>query len=210
MSIYIIRHGETDLNATRVVQLLATPLSARGRAQAERVAERFASLDIAHILSSDMARAAETAVAIAARTGAPITHERTLRERNFGDLCGTPYAELPTDIFAPGYEPPGGESWETFWARVAIAWQRIVEASRATAGRHLAVVTHGLVCHALLDRHAHCADPVPSRWHNTSVTALDDAPPWTARLVNCVAHLEGTDGDGQTRVIASDDSSGAV
>ena len=73
MSIYIIRHGETDLNATRVVQLLATPLSARGRAQAERVAERFASLDIAHILSSDMARAAETAVAIAARTGAPIT-----------------------------------------------------------------------------------------------------------------------------------------
>ncbi len=210
MSIYIIRHGETDLNATHVVQLPATPLSVRGRTQAERVAERFASLDVGHILSSDLVRAAETAVAIAARTGAPVTYEPTLRERHFGDHCGTPYAELATDIFAPGYEPPGGESWETFWARVAVAWQRVLDASRAAAERHLVVVTHGLVCNALLDRHAHCAEPVPPRWHNTSVTELDQTPPWTARLVNCIAHLEGTDGDGRTRAVASDDSSGVV
>jgi len=208
VSIYIVRHGETDLNASRVVQLPTTPLSARGRAQAERVAARFASRDVAQILSSDLTRSAETAAAIAARTGATIAYERTLRERNFGNLCGTPYAELATDIFAPGYEPPGGESWEVFWERVAIAWQRVLDSSRAIGGRGLVVVTHGLVCQAFLDRHAYCADRMSLRWHNTSVTELDHAPPWTARLVNCIAHLETDDG-GPARV-ASDDSSGAV
>jgi probable phosphoglycerate mutase len=203
VSIYIVRHGETDLNATHVVQLLETPLNARGRVQAERLGARFAPLDVGHILSSDLARAVETAAAIAARTAAPVTYDRTLRERHFGDLCGTPYAELDGDIFAPGYVPPGGESWETFWERVAIAWRKIVEAAHATAGRHLVVVTHGLVCHALLDRHARCAEPVPPRWHNTSVTELEHAPPWRARTVNCIAHLTDGDGIGAT---SSDDS----
>ena len=201
MSIYIVRHGETDLNATHVVQLPTTPLSARGLAQAERVAERFVSCDVAQVLSSDFTRAAETAAAIAARTGAPTAHDPLLRERNFGDLCGTPYADLTLDIFAPAYEPPGGESWETFWTRVARAWERILDAARAADGRDLVVVTHGLVCHGIVERHARCADPVPMRWHNTSVTELEHVPPWRARLVNCVAHL-----DGAGRVVAPDDS----
>jgi len=208
VSIYIVRHGETDLNATRVVQLPTTPLSAGGRAQAQRVAARLAGRDVGQILSSDMVRAAETAAAIAARTGAAVVQDPALRERNFGDLCGTPYAEHTSNIFAPGYEPPGGESWEVFWDRVAIAWQRIVDASRATNGRDLVVVTHGLVCHAILDRHVHYTDLAPERWHNTSVTELDHAPPWTPRVVNCVAHLDAMDGD--VGIMQSDDSSGPV
>ena len=193
MSIFIVRHGETDLNATKVVQLPETPLSVRGRAQAGRVADRFATLGIASILSSDLARATATAAAIAGRTGAPVTYEPALRERDFGDVRGTPYADLGVDIFAPGYVPPGGESWETFRERVVVAWERIIAAARATPG-HLVVVTHGLVCHVLLERHVRSADAVPPRWHNTSVTEIEHAPPWTARLVNCVAHLEAADG----------------
>jgi len=39
MAIYLVRHAETDANATRVVQVPGVPLSARGRAQAARLAE---------------------------------------------------------------------------------------------------------------------------------------------------------------------------
>ncbi len=188
--IYVVRHGETDFNATHVVQRPDTPLSVRGIMQAERVAERLARTGIARILSSDFRRAAMTAERVAATTGAPITHEPLLRERDFGALCGTPYAEIPVDIFAPGYLPPNGESWETFRARVERAWAAVARFAAAEPG-NVAVVTHGLVCHVLVERHVHCVDPAPTSWPNTSVTEIDAAEPWTVRVLNCVAHLEG-------------------
>jgi len=73
VSIFVVRHGETDLNAARIVQLPGTPLSTRGIAQAERVAQRLARAGIARILSSDLARAAMTAsrIATSLSTAAP-------------------------------------------------------------------------------------------------------------------------------------------
>jgi broad specificity phosphatase PhoE len=195
VSIFLVRHGETAWNAARIIQRRDTPLNERGIAQVERIAARLATVGVARILSSDLARATATARAIAARTGAPIDYDSGLRERDFGDVCGTPYAELTIDVFAADYVPPGGESWEAFYARVAAAWERVVAAARAGSG-HLAVVTHGLVCHAFVDRHARCAELVPLRWHNASLTEIDAGPPWTARLVNCVAHLADETADG--------------
>jgi broad specificity phosphatase PhoE len=193
VSIFVVRHGETDLNAARIVQLPGTPLSTRGIAQAERVAQRLARAGIARILSSDLARAAMTASRIAIATGLPVEHDALLRERDFGAIRGTPYAELDRDIFAPGYVPPEGESWEDFRARVAQAWERITRTAAVTDG-HLAVVTHGLVCHVIAERHARYDGPQPESWPNTSVTEIDAAAPWTVRVLNCVAHLE-PDGD---------------
>ena len=192
MSIFVVRHGETDLNAARIVQLPETPLSARGIAQAERVAQRLARGGIARIVSSDLARAAMTATRIARAAGVPVEHDALLRERDFGAIRGTPYAALDHDIFAPDYVPPGGESWDAFRARVADAWARITDLATRTPG-HLAVVTHGLVCHVILERHVRCAEPAPASWPNTSVTEIDAAAPWTVRTLNCVAHLDGPD-----------------
>jgi len=194
VSIFVVRHGETDLNAARIVQLPGTPLSTRGIAQAERVAQRLARAGVARILSSDLARAVMTASRIATATGLPVEHDALLRERDFGALRGTPYAELDFDIFAPGYVPPEGESWEEFRARVARAWERVTRAAAATPG-HLAVVTHGLVCHVLAERHVRCDGAAPESWPNTSVTEIDAVEPWTVRVLNCVAHLQ-PDGNG--------------
>jgi probable phosphoglycerate mutase len=196
MAILLIRHGETAWNAARILQRPETPLSDRGRAQAERLAGRLAGAGVTRILASDLARAAMTAEPIGRATGAPIERDPVLRERDFGDLRGTPYAELSTDIFAPDYVPPGGESWPRFHARVARAWQRIVEAAAAGDGS-LAVVTHGLVCRALVDRHLRApAHAAPERWANASLTVIEPTPPWTVRLLNCTAHLEGLDAGG--------------
>jgi len=51
MSIFLIRHGETEGNAARIVQRPDIPLSPRGQAQAERLARRLADAGITGIFS---------------------------------------------------------------------------------------------------------------------------------------------------------------
>ena len=190
MAILLIRHGETADNAARIVQLPASPLSPRGLVQAERLARRLAGMGIARIVSSDLARAVATAESLQRVTGVPLSLEPLLQERNFGDLRGTPYADVGFDMFAPDYAPPNGETWAALHARVDRAWARVQALAAATDG-HLAVVTHGLVCRSLAARHLVLADgePTPLRWDNASVTIVDFPAPWRVRVLNCVAHL---------------------
>ncbi len=201
MAIFVARHGETELNAARVIQMPTTPLSERGRRQAERLGARMAPLGIARILSSDFVRAIQTAEAIAARTGAPIAMDPLLRERDFGDIRGTPYNELGRDPFASDYHPPNGESWAMFHERVASAWELVARVAADTPG-NLAVVTHGLVCRVLVDRHL--ALPVgssaPELWENTALTEIDAAAPWQIRTLACCAHLVPDDGPSGAQV----------
>jgi broad specificity phosphatase PhoE len=191
MSIFLIRHGETLGNASRTVQRPDNPLSPRGHAQAELLARRLEGEGIAAILSSDFARAAATAERLRRVTGAPVSHDPLLQERNFGDLRGTPYADLGFDMFAPDYAPPNGETWEAFHARVDRAWALVQDAA-AAAGGPLAVVTHGLVCRSLAGRHLILPDgqEAPERWENTAVTVVDYPAPWRVQVLNCIAHLE--------------------
>ena len=198
MSILLIRHGETALNAARVVQPPDTPLSERGVAQARCLGERLASMGVAQILCSDQARARMTAECVREKTGAPLDVDPGLAERNFGDIRGTPYSELDVDIFGPDYEPPGGESWEVFHRRVDSVWERVTRRVATLTGS-LAVVTHGLVCRSLATRRLDLASELaggPRSWANSALTIIDPAPPWQVRLLNCVAHLEGGAGDG--------------
>jgi 2,3-bisphosphoglycerate-dependent phosphoglycerate mutase len=193
--LFLIRHGETEGNALRIVQHPHVPLSPRGLVQAERLARRLAAERITHIVSSDYARAVTTAEHLQRSTGAPLLIEPLLRERNFGDLRGRPYAELGFDMFEPDYAPPNGETWPTFHERVDRAWARVQELAAGTTGGRLAVVTHGLVCRSLAARHLVLGDGVvaPERWENTSLTIVDWPAPWRVRLLNCVAHLDGLD-----------------
>jgi 2,3-bisphosphoglycerate-dependent phosphoglycerate mutase len=192
MAIFLIRHGETLGNASRTVQLPDNPLSPRGVAQAERLAGRLQAEGIAAILSSDFVRAAATAEHVRRVTGALINYDPLLQERNFGDLRGTPYSELGFDMFASDYAPPGGESWEAFHERVDRAWL-LVQKAALTAGGHLAVVTHGLVCRSLAARHLILPEgqDIPVRWENAALTLVDYPAPWRVRLLNSIAHLNG-------------------
>ena len=190
MAIVLVRHGETESNAQRVLQHPETPLSERGVAQARCVAERLARTRVAEIVASDYARALTTAELIRDACGAPLRIDAELRERNFGDLRGRAYADLGFDPFAPGYVPPAGESWEDLHRRVDRMWERAVTRAVGLEG-DLVLVTHGLVCHSLVSRRidldgAECA---PRGFGNTSVTVVETAPPWRLLLLGCVAHL---------------------
>lgn len=200
MSILLIRHGETASNAARIVQTPETPLSERGIAQARLLARRLAGSAVSRIVASDLARATMTAEAVRALTDAPLELDPLLQERNFGDLRGTPYAELGVDLFGPAYAPPAGETWEAFHERVDRAWERVLALAAAERG-DLVVVTHGLVCHSLVTRKLHVPDAAEGlggelmRFGNTALTVFEAAAPWTVSLLACTQHLDGERAD---------------
>ena len=190
MSIFIVRHGETDGNAARVIQAPETPLNARGAAQAEAVAGRLAREGVAHVLASDHARARMTADAVRRATGAPVEVDERLRERDFGDWRGRSHDDVPYFLDDDAV-PPNGESWESFHARAAAAWERLASLAEGAAGNVVAV-THGLVCYSFAFHHLTLPPGVEAErgFGNTSVTVVEPHRPWTVTTLDCTAHLD--------------------
>lgn len=188
--LYLIRHGETVLNVTRIVQPADTPLSERGHLQAAALARRLGGEPLAGILSSDLPRARQTAEHLARATGLPVAVTALLQERNFGALRGRSYDELEVDPLAMDDAPPGGESRLQFEQRVAEAFGHATRLQAALGGP-LAVVTHGLVVRAMLGRHGALGDlTLPPGMRNASLSLLAARPPHAVTLVDCTAHLD--------------------
>src|SRR6476620_7265103 len=115
----MLRHGQTGYNATSRMQgQLDTELSDLGREQAVAAAEVLAKRQPLLIVSSDLRRALDTAVALGERSGVPIEVDTRLRETHLGDWQGMTHLEV--DAQAPGarlawredarWAPHGGES----------------------------------------------------------------------------------------------------
>jgi probable phosphoglycerate mutase len=196
MRLLLVRHGETALNAARILQPPDTPLSDRGRAQASALGHRLASEPLSLLWSSDLPRAWQTAEAIARRCGMAIEPLPLLQERNFGDLRGRPYDTLGFDPLAMSQAPPGGESTAAFEARIDEALALALKVAQGLAGS-MVLVTHGLVIHSLLSRRLARAPGLvlPPRIANTSVTVVEGGLPPLVTLIDCTAHLAGAPGD---------------
>jgi broad specificity phosphatase PhoE len=202
----LLRHGQTDANATGVLQgHRPTPLNALGREQAKRLAARVA----AHrpravaLISSDLARAAQTAAPIAAACGLPVVFDPRWRERGFGQLEGKTVGERETWRAAHGdTHPPGGESVDAFRSRVKIALESV--ADTYSGGPPVAVVTHGgpigvvlrMLADGTLPARPDDDPPDISGAPNCSVLELvrEHGPHgyiWRVACFNDVAHLQG-------------------
>jgi broad specificity phosphatase PhoE len=195
MTLLLIRHGETPLNAARVLQPADTPLSPRGLEQACALAQRLAGAGIAGVVSSDLPRARQTAGAIAAACGLPITVLPLLQERNFGALRGRPYESFDFDPLRMLEAPEGGESQAQFELRAAAAFEALLPLRRR-AGGPLAVVTHGLLLRAWLQRPLQLgALAMPTHVANTSITIVTAQPPHRVLRINDTEHLDETSRD---------------
>lgn len=149
--ICLVRHGETDWNVgDRIQGNIDVELNALGRAQASAVGARLAGERFSAFYSSDLARAWQTADAIAAAIGLAPQPQPEFRERRYGVFEGLTRGEAsqryPAEYAAivqrdPGCVPPGGgESLAQHAQRVGDALQRVVAAN---AGGSLLIVTHG-------------------------------------------------------------------
>jgi probable phosphoglycerate mutase len=196
MRLLLIRHGETALNAARVLQPPDTPLSDRGLAQAAALAWRLAGEPITQLWSSDLPRAWQTAEPIARATGVAVRLWAPLQERNFGDLRGLPYETLSFDPLGMSQAPPAGESMSEFESRIDAALDEALAAADGGTGC-IVLVSHGLVIHSLLSRRIARAAGValPVRIANTSVTVVEPGTPPRATLIDCTAHLAGAAAD---------------
>ena len=154
--IIAVRHGETAWNVdTRVQGQLDIGLNERGRWQAQRVGLALADESIQAIYASDLARARDTALAIAHRTGQVVQTHESLRERDFGVLQGQTHAEIEANwpeqalrwrTREPLWAPEGGES-------LVDVRDRITRTTSELAARHvgeqIVLVAHGGVMDAL-------------------------------------------------------------
>ena len=150
-SLIVIRHGETDWNRQHRFQgQIDVPLNALGLEQARRLGERLAFEPIDRLVVSDLARARQTAQALATHPGLSPLIDPQWREQSFGVLEGL---DVPTiqrqhaDLWSRWTRhkadyalPQGGESNAAFHARVMQALQALLAAH---AGARIAVVTHG-------------------------------------------------------------------
>ncbi len=192
MSIYLIRHGQTAGNAERRLQTPDVPLDEAGFEQARRLGSRLRDHGIVQVVSSDYARAHQTAAAVVEATGAPHDVDPLLRERNFGELRGRLWDDIGPDLFTEQFEPPGGESWQAFRQRGREAWASIlVRAGALGEEEHIAIVTHGMLYRVLFSQHIFAASgeeaPAPG---NTALSIIDPAPPHEVSLLACTAHLD--------------------
>ena len=125
-------------------------LSARGRAQVARLAQRLAAgAPAAALYTSPLRRAAATADVIGEALGLPVRPERDLREVGLGEWEGLTPSEIDArwdDAYSrwvrdpAAHVPPGGEAMEAFAARVASAVDRL---RAAHAGADIVIVSHG-------------------------------------------------------------------
>lgn len=135
-----LRHGRTGHNLRRIMQgHLDIPLDETGRAEAEAAATLLAGMvRLRRIVSSDLSRARETALAVAARFSLEPALDPDLRERHFGPFEGFPGTGAVWET-----EAEGMETVTLFADRVATALARHVD------GPDTLLVAHGGVLRAI-------------------------------------------------------------
>ena len=169
--IIAIRHGETAWNVdTRIQGHLDIPLSAKGRWQAERLANALRDEPITAIYASDLSRARETAQYVGHSQGLPVIKEVALRERGFGDFEGKTFAEievlLPEQSLRwrkrdPEFYPAGGESLVALRTRVMEVAERL---AALHPGELIALVGHGGVMDVLYRAATRLNIQAPRTW----------------------------------------------
>lgn len=145
--IVLIRHGEAEGNLQhRLIGWSDVGLTAVGREQAIRVADRLSTTDVARIVSSDLRRTMETADPLARRLGLSPQPEPRLREIDNGAWTGFSPEEVEGRwpelwqryVGGEDVPRPDGERWSDVRRRVVAAVQEYLELEGTTI-----IFTHG-------------------------------------------------------------------
>lgn len=151
--IILIRHGETDFNLSKqYCGRSDAPLNQKGRKQIEETAKALKSYSIEKIYSSNLSRALETAIIIAAGSNTPIEELKDLAEIDFGAFEGLTYEQIMEkypDVYRAWIDnpetthPPQGESLDELAKRAQRAIDYIL--ADDTKGMIAAVTHQGVI-----------------------------------------------------------------
>ena len=149
-TLLIVRHGETEWNATgRIQGHTDIGLSDKGAEQAILLGQRISGLQIDVAYSSDLQRTSETARLALGERDVALNKSTMLREYNKGEFEGLTLKEIKAQFPAEypkyleknlDYSPKGGESTRAVSARMA---KIIGEIKSNHLNETVLVVSHG-------------------------------------------------------------------
>ena len=149
--IYIIRHGQTELNTRHVLQGRSDhPLNENGRSQAAQAAELLRDVSFSCVYSSPLIRAVQTAEIAA--PGIPVTVDERLIEMDYGPYEGTDLNDPPAEViafFKDFVHCPAPEGMEPLDKIVQRAGEFLEEHCRT--GEDILVSTHAIAMKGLLE-----------------------------------------------------------
>jgi len=161
VNLYLVRHGETEWNREGRAQGRAdVPLNDAGIAQSQALANTFASMNVAAVMSSSSRRAVRTAEAIATPHNLSVISEDDLLELNFGGLDGAPLRDM-REMFPDFFEhwtrdpataqfPDGGETLQQLQDRT---WAVVESVARShDAQDNVIIVSHAFALYSIMCR----------------------------------------------------------
>ena len=159
MTIYIVRHGQTEENLQRILQgHMPGTLTEKGKEQVRKAAELLSKegIKFTRLVSSDLKRAMDSAQIISDKLNLPIIPMEILRERDWGQFTGMSIAEATDKYRIDGkWVFPEGttETEEGIYERANKA---LVELQKQFADETIIVVTHGQFARNLIAAYFEC------------------------------------------------------
>lgn len=162
MIVYLVRHGQTDWNATHRLQGLSNiPLNANGIETARMTGEKLAHISFTKAISSPLDRAYQTCQLILSSKTIPIETNSDLRELSFGDYEGLSiygsHKNIPDDTFYDTFfhhpehykTPPNGESLRELRLRAKHFLETLQKKSE-WEDETILITAHGAILCAIL------------------------------------------------------------
>lgn len=147
VTFYYVRHGRTEFNRDGIIQggRVDAPLVRESIPAIEATGRALAPIPLSRCYSSPLGRAVETARIVTSGRGLEVEPLDDLREFDFGDLDGKPYAgnrlKFAHCFVRQDFSPYGGEAGEQVRGRVRSAFGRMFD--QAADGDNVLVVCHG-------------------------------------------------------------------
>ena len=157
MKLYLVRHGETDMNAHHIFYgWTDADINARGVKQAESLREAFRGIHLDGIYASDLKRAMHTAETIGGGKHMEVRRAEKLRELYYGKWENRRFEEM-TEADRKALKKwrtdwthcvmPEGESFMEFYNRVTKGLDEIIAENKS---KEILVVSHNGALSAML------------------------------------------------------------
>ena len=157
-TVYLVRHGQSEGNVGGVYQTEDSPLSGKGKEQAQEIAERVSKLDFEKLISSPYPRARETARVIENKLGIEAEESMLFVERkkpksidgkpHTDKAAGVVWREWEKSLRSEGLKVEDGNNYGEMVTRADKALEYLLQRPE----EKMVVVTHGFFTRILVAR----------------------------------------------------------
>ncbi|MBC8062914.1 MAG: alpha-ribazole phosphatase [Clostridiaceae bacterium] len=148
-SLYLVRHGETDLNVKKVYYgFTDVSLNKAGKIHCENIRGKLCEVNFDVVVSSPLERAMQSAEIISSLNRSEIISYEGLKELNFGTWENKHFKELQEEYKGEwkiwiedwiNFSFPQGENFKTLYSRVKMCLEEIL---LAYEGKNILLVGH--------------------------------------------------------------------